>query len=185
MLRADCMRMLEARTRASKFMASSACQADPVKRTRRPNVPASWKRPSRQPDFQKVEAASLTVSPPPARTEPHNHVEDVQSFEAMVANSPVPVLVDFYAPWCGPCRLMSQVISDISRDMEGDLKVFKIDTDTYPKLASKYRVQALPTTLLFRDGAVVDRVDGFMAEPSFGRRVRFYVARLDKKFGRR
>ncbi len=46
-------------------------------------------------------------------------------------------------------------------------------------------MQALPTTLLFRDGAVVDRVDGFMPEPSFGRRVRFYVARLDKKFGRR
>lgn len=111
--------------------------------------------------------------------------EEVQGFETMVAESPVPVLVDFYAPWCGPCRLMSQVISDIERDMEGDLKVCKIDTDDFPKLASKYRVQALPTTLLFRDGMVVDRVDGFMAEPDFGRRVRFYVSRLDKKFGRR
>ena len=50
---------------------------------------------------------------------------------------------------------------------------------------SRLLLQALPTTLLFRDGAVVDRVDGFMPEPSFGRRVRFYVARLDKKFGRR
>jgi thioredoxin len=142
----------------------------------------------RKQGFQKLDAASLTISLPtsaPEQKPQKAQTQEVQSFEAMVADSPVPVLVDFYAPWCGPCRLMSQVISDISREMEGDLKVYKIDTDSYPKLASKYRVQALPTTLLFRDGAVVDRVDGFMPEPSFGRRVRFYVARLDKKFGRR
>ena len=102
-------------------------------------------------------------------------------------------------------------LQKLSTELAGSLKVVKINTDNYPKLASKYRiqvngishehsipvkcmcssdnmldfVQGLPTCLLFRDGKLVDRVDGFMPEQSFGKRVRFYVSRLDAKFGRR
>ena len=102
------------------------------------------------------------------------------------SQSPTPILVDFHAAWCGPCRLMSDSIATAAKELGSDtVTVIKIDTDAYPALASRFRVAALPTLLLFRGGAPVDRVEGYLAPADLAQRVRYYCQSLDLKFGRR
>ncbi|KAL3146632.1 thioredoxin, variant 2-like protein [Trebouxia sp. C0010 RCD-2024] len=86
--------------------------------------------------------------------------QQFSSFDDMVQNSELPVLVDFYATWCGPCQVMSQTLSKVSTQMAGKIKFVKIDTDKYPKVASRYAIQALPTLLVFENGQQIDRIDG-------------------------
>ncbi|KAL3149797.1 hypothetical protein ABBQ38_013622 [Trebouxia sp. C0009 RCD-2024] len=86
--------------------------------------------------------------------------QQFSSFDDMVQNSELPVLVDFYATWCGPCQVMSQTLSKVSAQMAGKIKFVKIDTDKYPKIASRYAIQALPTLLVFQNGKQIDRIDG-------------------------
>lgn len=76
-------------------------------------------------------------------------------FQEMVLNSDLPVLVDFVADWCGPCKLIAPFIDWASQEYKGKLKVFKIDHDTNPQLVQKYKVYGLPTLLLFKDGQEV------------------------------
>jgi thioredoxin len=85
------------------------------------------------------------------------------SFEDMLAGSELPLLVDFYAPWCGPCQLMAKILEQVNAQMKDDLQVVKINTDTYPDLATRYQVYALPTLVLFKQGQPVDRIEGVMA----------------------
>jgi thioredoxin len=82
------------------------------------------------------------------------------SFDEMVSESDVPVLVDFYATWCGPCRLMAQILEQVNDHMKEQLRIVKIDTDKYPQIASQYQIYALPTLVLFKDGKPVDRIEG-------------------------
>ena len=88
--------------------------------------------------------------------------QQFSSFEEMVAGSDVPVLVDFYATWCGPCQMMAKILEDVNTQMQGRLKVVKIDTEKYPQLASEYGIQALPTVVLFKQGQPVDRIEGVL-----------------------
>ena len=82
------------------------------------------------------------------------------SFDELLESSHLPVLVDFYAPWCGPCQLMTGILDKVSETMKDKVQIVKINTDNYPDLASQYKVYALPTLVLFKDGEPVDRVEG-------------------------
>lgn len=78
----------------------------------------------------------------------------------MLENSKVPMLVDFYATWCGPCQMMVPILSEVSNIMQDKLRVVKIDTEKYPELASRFNIRALPTMVLFKGGKVADRIEG-------------------------
>lgn len=87
------------------------------------------------------------------------------TFEDLIASSDRPVLVDFYAAWCGPCQLMAKVLDEINGELKSKLKIVKINTEKYPELASRHQIHALPTLVLFRDGQAVDRIEGLMPTP--------------------
>ena len=85
-----------------------------------------------------------------------------ENFEEAVLKSETPVLVDFFAQWCGPCKMMAPVLEEIAKKYEGKLKVGKCDTDDNMLLAQKYRVSSIPNMQLFKDGQVVANYVGFM-----------------------
>lgn len=78
------------------------------------------------------------------------------NWDQEVLNSELPVLVDFWAPWCGPCRLIAPIVEEIAIEMEGKAKVVKVNTDENPNLAMKYGIRAIPTIMVFKNGRVVD-----------------------------
>ncbi|MCK5391976.1 MAG: thioredoxin [Deltaproteobacteria bacterium] len=82
------------------------------------------------------------------------------NFESEVLNSEIPVLVDLWAEWCGPCRALAPVIEEIAEDYDGKLKVGKLNVDENPGVPSAYDIRSIPTLLVFKDGAVQDRLVG-------------------------
>lgn len=82
------------------------------------------------------------------------------SFETEVIGSDLPVLVDFWAPWCGPCRMVAPVVQEIAEQYDGKVKVVKMNTDENPKVASEYGIRSIPTLMVFKGGQKVDVVVG-------------------------
>ena len=82
------------------------------------------------------------------------------SFEELLSGSELPVLVDFYATWCGPCKIMAGILEQVNAQMKHQVKVIKIDTEKYPQLASEHQIYALPTLVLFKQGQPVERIEG-------------------------
>jgi thioredoxin 1 len=74
------------------------------------------------------------------------------NFEQEIANSQLPVLIDFWAPWCGPCRQLSPIVEELSKDMEGQIAVYKCNIDDNPEMPSKYAVRGIPTLMIFKNG---------------------------------
>lgn len=103
--------------------------------------------------------------------------ENVDAFDKMLQDSELPILVDFAAPWCGPCQMMTHVINKLSKRLSGAVSCVNIDTEKNPALASKYKIRALPTLMLFKDGKPLDKVEGYIGLQPLVDRVNFYLGR--------
>jgi thioredoxin 1 len=97
------------------------------------------------------------------------------SFENDVLKSNVPVLVDFWAPWCGPCRMVSSTVDEIAEDFAGKLKVYKLNTDENPQVASQYGIRSIPTLMLFKNGVKVDTVVGAVPKNTLSSTITKYL----------
>lgn len=86
------------------------------------------------------------------------------NFISEVNESEIPVLVDFWAPWCGPCRIIGPTLSDVAAERSGKLKVAKYNVDEDSEFAQKFHIQSIPTLILFKNGEVVDKMIGVMSK---------------------
>ena len=93
------------------------------------------------------------------------------NFEAEVLKSELPVLVDFYADWCGPCKMMTPLVEKIAEEREGQLKVCKLNVDDAQETAARYGVMSIPTFIFYRDGEVVHKTTGAVPENVFEQEV--------------
>lgn len=89
------------------------------------------------------------------------------TFKGEVLDSKVPTLVDFWAPWCGPCRALAPVIEELATEFDGKLKVVKVNTDESQEVAMKHNIRSIPTVLLFKNGQVVETIVGALPKRHF------------------
>ncbi len=87
-----------------------------------------------------------------------------QNFEPEVINSALPVMVDFWAPWCGPCKMIAPVVEELAGEYAGRVKVGKVNTDENMSISSKYQVTSIPTIMFFKDKKLVQRIVGFKSK---------------------
>jgi thioredoxin 1 len=97
------------------------------------------------------------------------------SFKDEVLDSDVPVLVDFWAPWCGPCRMVAPVVDEIAEQYEGQVKVVKLNTDENPQIASEYGIRSIPTLMIFKGGQKVDMVVGAVPKTTLANTLEKYL----------
>ncbi len=97
------------------------------------------------------------------------------NFDEVVAQSDVPVLADFWAPWCGPCKALTPTIEKIASEYEGKIKVVKINIDESPALAGKFSVMSIPTVILFKDGEVKEQTVGLVNKSKLTEKIDPYL----------
>ena len=90
-----------------------------------------------------------------------------ENFQTEVLDCDTPVLVDFWAPWCGPCKMLAPTIEELATDFDGRVKVAKLNTDEAPQVSSEMQISAIPTVLLFKDGEVIEKLVGINPKTKF------------------
>ena len=94
-----------------------------------------------------------------------------QNFQEIVINSNQPVLVDFWAAWCGPCLMIAPAIEELSKEYEGKAVIGKVDVDQNPEISMQFGIRSIPTLLFFKDGKVVDKVVGVQSKAALAQRL--------------
>lgn len=99
-----------------------------------------------------------------------------RNFAGEVERSPLPVLIDFWAAWCGPCRMVAPTIEQLAKELSGKVRVGKLDVDANQMTASRFHVQSIPSLLVFKDGKEVDRMVGVQSKEAILQRLKAYIS---------
>jgi thioredoxin 2 len=131
-------------------------------------------------DLQKIEQGNEPVcgrckGPLPAFSKPV--IVTDATFAAEVEHSPLPVLLDMWAPWCGPCRMIAPVLEEVAAEMAGRVRVAKLNVDENPATAGRFNVRSIPTLLILKSGREVDRLVGVLPKQELKRRLQQVMAR--------
>ncbi|MCX6163090.1 MAG: thioredoxin [Ignavibacteriae bacterium] len=97
------------------------------------------------------------------------------NFTDEVEKSDIPVLIDFWAVWCGPCRMIAQIVEELASEYEGKAKIGKVDVDNNPGIAGKFGIRSIPTLLIFKGGKVVDQIVGVVPKGSIADKLNAYI----------
>jgi len=101
--------------------------------------------------------------------------QEFKSFDDLLNNSDLPVLVDFYADGCGPCKMMASILEQVNGQLSDRLRIVKIDSEKYPELATQHKIYALPTLILFKDAQPVERIEGVVQTNQLIQRLQAFI----------